>query len=80
MKKNLPTVKKYVSFALGKETYDGFISYEDAMAKASPEEPATKVDGEDTWIIMYTSGTTGKPKGVMKSHRSLYLPVLYHDP
>jgi fatty-acyl-CoA synthase len=81
MKKNLPTVKKYVSFALGKETYDGYVPYEDAMAKASPEEPATKVDGEDTWIIMYTSGTTGTPKGVMKSHRSLYSQyfIMIHD-
>ena len=81
MKKNLPTVGKYISFALGNETYPGFVSYEEAIAKAGPEEPATKVDGEDTWIIMYTSGTTGKPKGVMKSHRSLFSQyfIMIHD-
>ena len=62
------------------ETYDGFVSYEDAMAKASPEEPATKVDGEDTWIIMYTSGTTGKPKGCHEEPQVALLPVFYHDP
>ena len=33
------------------------------LAKASPEEPATKVDADDLWVIMYTGGTTGKPKG-----------------
>ena len=83
MKKNLPTVRKYVSYAVDNPHYDGFISYEDAIAAASPEEPAAVVDGEDVWIIMYTSGTTGKPKGVMKSHRSLfaqYFIMIYdHD-
>ena len=72
MKKNLPTVTTYVSYAIDNPHYDGFISYEDALASASSSEPAVKVDGEDIWIIMYTSGTTGRPKGVMKSHRSLF--------
>ena len=72
MKKNIPTVEKYISFAVGNETYAGFVSYEEALAKASPEEPAVKVDADDTWVIMYTGGTTGKPKGVMKSHASLF--------
>lgn len=76
MKKNLPTVEKYVSFALGNETYDGFVPYEEALAKSSMEEPAIQVDSEDTWVIMYTSGTTGKPKGVMKSHRALMAEYL----
>ena len=44
MKKNLPTVENYISFAVGKETYDGFIPYEEALAKASPEEPAVEVE------------------------------------
>jgi len=72
MKKNIPGVEKYVSFAIDNPHYDGFISYEDAIAKASPEEPTTKVTDEDIWVIMYTGGTTGKPKGVMKSHANLF--------
>ena len=72
MKKNIPGVEKYVSFAVDNPHYDGFISYEDALAEASPEEPETKVDADDIWVIMYTGGTTGKPKGVMKSHASLF--------
>jgi long-chain acyl-CoA synthetase len=29
-------------------------------------------DAEDVAVIMYTSGTTGKPKGVMLTHRNIY--------
>ena len=72
MKKNVPTVANYISFAVGKETYAGFIPYEEALAKASPEEPAVEVGPDDPWVIMYTGGTTGKPKGVVKSHATLF--------
>ena len=81
MKKNLPTVTNYLSFGFDNPKYDGYTQYEEALAKASPAEPATVVDPEDIWIIMYTSGTTGKPKGVMKSHRSLLSQyfIMIHD-
>jgi fatty-acyl-CoA synthase len=81
MKKNIPTVEKYISFGFDAPKYDGYVDYESTLAAASPEEPATKVDAEDTWIIMYTSGTTGTPKGVMKSHRSLFSQyfIMIHD-
>ena len=72
MKKNLPTVQKYISFAVENPTFDGYLSYEDLLAKASAEEPAAAVEADDIWVIMYTGGTTGKPKGVMKSHGSLF--------
>jgi fatty-acyl-CoA synthase len=76
MKKNLPSVETYVSFAVDNPHYDGFISYEDAIAAASPEEPATKVEADDIWVLMYTGGTTGKPKGVMKSHTNMFSQYL----
>ena len=71
-KDKIPGVEKYISFAVDNPRFDGYIPYEEILAKASPAEPATKVDAADLWVIMYTGGTTGKPKGVMKTHASLF--------
>jgi len=51
--------------------------YEDFLAEGSPE-PVEGVleDEEETISINYTSGTTGKPKGVMYTHRGAYLSAL----
>lgn len=48
----------------------GYLGYEEWLAVNSPEEPSTPVGGADTWTFMYTSGTTGRPKGVMRTHES----------
>ncbi|NWF94145.1 MAG: AMP-binding protein [Syntrophaceae bacterium] len=52
------------------QTPEGYQSYESLIASASPEEPDVIVDAEDIWNLMYTSGTTGKPKGVVRTHES----------
>ncbi|SFB51511.1 fatty-acyl-CoA synthase [Amycolatopsis marina] len=55
----------------------GGISYADLVAKGDDEPlPWTVADERATISINYTSGTTGKPKGVMYHHRGAYLNAL----
>ena len=44
-------------------------AYEAALACVVPDPPIHRADPEDPMILMYTSGTTGQPKGALLPHR-----------
>jgi len=57
-------------YVVGKTEEHGYESYREFIEAHHDEEPEQKVLPSDTWVLLYTSGTTGTPKGVIRSHES----------
>lgn len=48
-------------------------SYEEALARSSPEDPCMRTDYDATYIIRFSAGTTGLPKPVAHSERGYHM-------
>ena len=53
----------------GDDAPAGWASFRDAFAAAAPGVAPPEVTPDDVSMLVYTSGTTGNPKGVMVTHR-----------
>jgi acyl-CoA synthetase (AMP-forming)/AMP-acid ligase II len=67
----LTTVKECISIDSKNKRY-----YEDLIKSASSDELTVEIGDEDITILMYTAGTTGRPKGVPLRHNAFVSYVL----
>ncbi|MBF9232971.1 class I adenylate-forming enzyme family protein [Microvirga alba] len=64
---NLPRIKTLI--CVGGEV-EGAIPFEAILARGSEDHPPVDIHEDDPFSMTYTGGTTGRPKGVLTSHRN----------
>src|SRR5262245_14986430 len=68
LRSGLPALRTLIGFDASS---DDLLAYETILAAAEPFEAEADVDDDDTTILMFTSGTTSLPKGVMLTYGDL---------
>ncbi|WP_102347245.1 class I adenylate-forming enzyme family protein [Bacillus sp. Marseille-P3661] len=64
---------------IGIEDVEGVdISYDELVTRSPGSFERPKINENDIAIMLYTSGTTGKPKGVPRTHRNEYGAAMAH--
>ncbi|MEZ5076799.1 MAG: AMP-binding protein [Solirubrobacterales bacterium] len=61
-----------VTIPIDGEVLPGSVSFAEFVEDASTAEPDVRIEGDDIWEIIFTSGTTAMPKAAMVSHHYSY--------
>jgi acyl-CoA synthetase (AMP-forming)/AMP-acid ligase II len=70
----------YIMINRGKgEPGAGVLDYNELIHNAPAHKPDVKVFASDPYMMLFTTGTTGEPKGVLKSMGSIYFHVLSNN-
>jgi len=68
-RKGIGHIEKII--VLGGQDDEDQVGFESLLERSPVDESIEHMDGEDLAMMMYTSGTTGRPKGVTLTHNNL---------
>lgn len=73
-------VREIIALPMAAERLAGATNpLEDLIAQGDPNESFNDVDADSPAVLMYTSGTTGRPKGAIITHSHFFWVSIYHN-
>jgi len=66
LRSHIPRVKHFISFG---DSAPDIVSHHELLATYPSDEPDINISKDDPYLIFYTSGTTGVPRGALYTHR-----------